>query len=41
MALFKPEAKISVWLTNDLWTTLIVLILIPVLIFFIFKKRGR
>lgn len=41
MAFLNPKASVSVWLTNDLWTTLIVLILIPVLIFFIFKKRGR
>lgn len=41
MAFLKPKASISVWLTNDLWATLVVLILIPVLIYFIFKKRGR
>lgn len=37
----KPKASISVWLTNDLWTTLIVLVLIPIFVYFIFKKRGR
>lgn len=41
MALIKPKASISLWVTSDFWTTLTVLILIPVLIFFIFKKRGR
>lgn len=37
----KPKAAVSVWLTDDFWATITVLIVIPVLIYFVFKKRTK
>lgn len=37
----KPQASVSVWLTDDWWVTMIILLVVPVLIYFVFKKKGK